>query len=140
MKLYANVYERIVANTIVPEDQNSNGCWEWQGSTSCGYGKLGRRVPGGGRATPPKTIQVHRAMEQHLRDQAAQMEADMALPGLFELAPDTPAPPLTSDETIDHLCWVRRCANPGHWHVKSRSENSKEMQRRRKILQTGVAP
>ena len=47
MKRYASMYERLVANSEKPDDQNENGCWVWTGRRhNSNYGVLAVRIPG----------------------------------------------------------------------------------------------
>lgn len=128
---YGSLYERLVANSEKPDDQNENGCWVWTGNRhNSNYGTLQVRIPG--RPNPSK-VYAHRTMEQVMRDNAAQLAADMAEPDPWLLGPTVKAPPLhPDDETIDHLCYLRRCCNPDHWSPVSRARNTALMQERKK--------
>jgi hypothetical protein len=129
---YETLSRRIIAATEPIEGQNECGCWSWIGSIGTrGYGQIAIRVPD--RRTP-RTFLSHRALEQALRDQAAEREFDLAQPGDWW---DTPlvmgikAPPMhPHEETIEHLCAHRSCNNPDHWITVTRAENSALMRKR----------
>jgi hypothetical protein len=103
MKRYASLYARLVANTIVPESQNSNGCWLWTGKIVKGYGRLNVRLAGVHR-----TLHAHRAME-----------------GVFLRRE------LERGETLDHLCLVGHCCNPDHWQPETNHRNTQLSHHRR---------
>ncbi len=104
---YASLYERLIANSVKPDDQNENGCWLWTGRTDGKRGgEYGRmNVWRDGKI---KTVQPHREMEQLFRE--------------------TPLCP--EDHTIDHLCTNQLCINPDHWQLVTRVVNSKLSQQR----------
>lgn len=99
---YASLYERLVANTIVPESQNSNGCWIWIRKLRKGYGRL--NVWQDGRV---RSRTAHRLME-----------------GVFLRRP------LRLDETLDHLCGCCACCNPDHWQGETNARNAQLRQHR----------
>jgi HNH endonuclease len=102
---YASMFERLVANSVKPDKQNENGCWQWIGPTDgkrWPYGQVSKRVNG-----KHKTIKAHREMENKFRKV-----------------------PLAEDETIDHLCMNPLCVNPDHFSVVTRVENSRLSQQR----------
>lgn len=69
-------------------------CWEWRGPTfNTGYGA----ISAGGRSG--KALLTHRVVWQSFVGE------------------------LPEDMTIDHLCMNRRCQNPDHLEMVSRSEN-----------------
>jgi hypothetical protein len=110
---YASLFDRLVANSVKPDDQNENGCWVWTGRTDgkrYPYGRMNVRVEGKHTTTAP-----HCEMEKLFRED-----------GL--LCPET--------ETIDHLCFNTLCINPDHWQIKTRAENSKISQERNPRLPT----
>ena len=48
-KVYGSMYERLVANSEKPDDQNECGCWLWTGKTDgkrWHYGKVNVRIDG----------------------------------------------------------------------------------------------
>lgn len=106
---YASLYERIVAQTEVPEEQcESTGCWVWQGTKDAkGYGRVSVRRPG----RNPTGVRVHRAVMEHVLGR--------------ELHPD--------DETVEHLCRRTACVNPDHLTLLSRSENTRKAAALRKM-------
>lgn len=99
---YASLYERLIANTSKPDDQNENGCWLWQGKTVKGYGRLNVRTKGQHR-----TLHAHRAME-----------------GVFLRRE------LRREETLDHLCVMSACCNPDHWQPETNHRNAQLAQHR----------
>lgn len=82
-----------VWENIVPD---VNGCWIWIGYTATnGYGHIGRRLAGG-----KKTVKLaHRVVYEALSGK---------IPGKL---------------SIDHLCRVRCCVNPGHLEPVTTREN-----------------
>ena len=127
---YESMFERLIANSHKPDDQNENGCWPWAGVLGTrNYGIVSVREPG--RRTP-RSVFAHRAMEQAFRNAEAQRKSDDAQP-LWGPLPTVTAPPLRpDDETIDHLCYLRRCVHPDHWNVETRARNTALMQSRKK--------
>lgn len=100
MKRYGSMYERLIANSEKPDDQNENGCWRWTGKTDhkrWPYGVVTKRVDG-----EHKTVKAHREMEQQ-----------------FHEAPLDP-----DEQTVEHLCHNRLCINPDHFVLLTRVENS----------------
>lgn len=100
------MYERLIANSEKPDDQNENGCWLWTGRTDGKRWPYGRmNVWRNGKVT---TAAPHREMENQFRDS-----------------------PLETDDTIDHMCGNTLCVNPDHWgEPVTRVENSKLSQQR----------
>jgi hypothetical protein len=96
---YTTLYERLVANTVLAEEDNPNSCWVWTGPRRGRYGCLCVRVPGGGRSTKPKTISAHRAMLEEFHN--------IVFP---------------FDEG-GHTCYERLCINPMHLEVQTRVHN-----------------
>jgi len=74
-------------------------CWLWPGGTARGYGVISVRR-GGGASTGSRTIYVHRAMYERY------------------------VGPIPEGLQLDHLCLVKRCANPVHLEVVTSRENS----------------
>lgn len=104
MTRYHSMYERLVANSEKPDDQNENGCWNWTGTTDgkrWPYGKVNVRVNG-----KHKTVKAHREMEQQFHEKP--------------LHPD--------EQTVEHLCCNRLCINPDHFILLTRAENSSASQ------------
>lgn len=104
---YDNLFLRLIANSVKPDDQNENGCWIWVGRTDGKrggeYGRMNVRRDG-----KHKTVQPHREMEELLIGR--------------KLCPET--------ETIDHLCTNTLCINPDHWVLVTRVVNSQRSQQR----------
>ena len=96
---YRNLYERLVANTKLANPDDPDGCWLWTGPRRGHYGCLCVRIPGGGRATKPKTISAHRAMLEEYHD--------IVFP--FDEA--------------GHLCFNTMCINPRHLEVQTQVFN-----------------
>lgn len=129
---YGSLYERVLANSEKPDDQNECGCWLWTGRTACGYGRMTVRVPG---KPHPGVVLAHRATEQHLRDLAAQLASDDAQAGDWwdtVLPTVTAAPLCPENETLDHLCCTQRCVNPDHWQPETRARNTQLAAQRRR--------
>jgi hypothetical protein len=102
-KRYASLYERLLANTVKPNDQNENGCWLWTGKVVKGYGRLNVRQGGTHR-----TLHAHRAME-----------------GVFLRRE------LKREETLDHICLQGTCCNPDHWQAETNERNTQLSHHRR---------
>jgi hypothetical protein len=86
---YASLFERLVANTHEPE--NDQACWIWKGRTdgksrAVRYGRLNVRING-----KHTTLQPHRVM--------------------FELINGVK---LTTEQEVDHWCQCSLCVNPDH--------------------------
>jgi len=126
---YPNLFTRLVAQTSVPDGQvDSTGCWIAEGKTDPrGYVLITKRVPD---KPFPVNRRGHREMEQVVRGEYHEFDLDDdALGPIFMVE----KPALDPDiETIDHLCYNRRCWNPDHWNIETRAENSALMQQRRK--------
>ena len=61
-KVYGSMYERLVANSEKPDDQNECGCWLWTGKTDgkrWPYGKVNVRIEG-----KHVSLRAHRAMAE----------------------------------------------------------------------------
>lgn len=93
-KVYATLFERLVANTHAPD--SDNGCWIWAGCLRNGYGAVTVRMPG--RKNPVRRA-AHRVMLEEILD----MEFPLDEGG--------------------HLCYDTRCANPDHLEVQTRLFN-----------------
>lgn len=126
---YASLFERLLANSDgPPEDQlEGTGCWPWTGNLSnWNYGTYQARVNG-----RPRKQYAHRSVEQIMRDNAAQLAADLAEPDPWKLGPTVKSATLhPDDETIDHRCCYRRCISPDHWDVVTRAQNTAIMRAR----------
>lgn len=99
---YGSLYERLVANTKLERPEDPSSCWIWTGPVRRHYPCLCVRVPGGGRATLPKTISAHRAMLEEFHD--------IVFP--FDEA--------------GHLCYQPLCINPMHLEVQTKAFNLAE--------------
>lgn len=99
-KRYGSLYERLVANSHKPDDQNENGCWLWTGKTDgkrWPYGKINVRRDG-----QHVSLRAHRAMAETMEER-----------------------PLDPDhETVEHLCGNPLCINPDHFELIDRVDNS----------------
>lgn len=105
MPRYGSMFERLVANSVKPDDQNENGCWVWAGKTDkkrWPYGQVNKRIDG-----KHVTERAHREMENQFREVL-----------------------LTSDEEVDHLCMNPLCVNPDHFEIVSKVENAIRSQQR----------
>lgn len=97
---YNSLYERLVANSNKPDDQNENGCWLWTGKTDgkpWPYGKVnvwryGKHV----------SLRAHRAMAEIMEERPLDPE----------------------HETVEHLCGNPLCVNPDHFELIDRVDNS----------------
>lgn len=95
--IYASLYDRLVANTVLAIPDDPSSCWLWQGSTTKGgYPRLTIRVPG--RAKPVRIL-AHRAMLEEFHD--------IWFP--FDEA--------------GHTCHQPLCINPMHLEVQTRAFN-----------------
>ena len=91
---YADMRERIIANTVISQDSYYGGsfCWIWTGSyTKSGYPKMGSRWKSGPRKGKPRTVAAHRV-------------AITAFTGRR----------LTHRMVALHLCNNTSCCNPEH--------------------------
>ena len=103
---YASMYERLIANSEKPDDQNENGCWVWTGKTDSKrwpYGMVTKR----GKDGKVVNVRAHRAMFNEL-------DGDWFL--------------LDTVDEIDHLCENPLCINPDHWRIVTKVENAKRSQ------------
>ena len=97
---YNSLYERLVANSHKPDDQNEAGCWLWTGKTDgkrWPYGKINVRRDG-----RHVSLRAHRAMAE-----------------MMERRPLDP-----DHETVEHLCGNPLCINPDHFELIDRVDNS----------------
>lgn len=109
-RLYASLFERLVANTKLDEEQlESTGCWIWTGKVSKRYPTINIRVRGRHR-----TIKSHRAM-------LVCMECAEE-PSLFIDLYDLYS---ASELEADHLCANNPlCINPDHLQWLTEDENN----------------
>ena len=96
-KIYASMYERLVANSEKPDDQNECGCWVWTGCKRWPYGKVNVRIEG-----RHVSLRAHRAMAEVTEGRALDPE----------------------HETVEHLCGNPLCVNPDHFELIDRIDNS----------------
>ena len=99
-KVYGSMYERLVANSEKPDDQNECGCWLWTGKTDgkrWPYGKVNVRIEG-----KHVSLRAHRAMAEITEGRALDPE----------------------HETVEHLCGNPLCVNPDHFELIDRVDNS----------------
>lgn len=96
VKLWAERYEA-ATDRIEARLDKTGDCWLWPGGTSGnGYGQLTTLT---GDERKQTTIKVHRAMyERHVG-------------------------PIPEGMELDHLCKVKRCANPAHLEPVTHLEN-----------------
>lgn len=131
--------QRLLKNSVKPDDQNENGCWLWTGQCgNSGYGRFPYRITVDtvnewGEPVQLKKVRhksAHREMELHCRQTDVQREADLvADEWLLAVAVETVS--MDPDEhTIEHLCCCRRCINPDHWIIVTRAENTSLMWQR----------
>ncbi len=97
---YASLYERMLANSEKPDDQNENGCWLWTGKTD-------------GKRWPYPRMNMWRDGKNRAVSPAREME---------KVFNDTPLDP--DAHTIEHLCRTPLCINPDHWILLTRAENA----------------
>ena len=94
---YASMFERLVANTAEPE--NDQACWLWTGAIDDrpgrGYARINCRVDGKHRS-----LRAHRVMAQLFTDDE-----------------------LTEADEVDHLCFNVKCINPDHLEVVTKRVN-----------------
>jgi len=100
-RLYASLYERLVANTIVDED----GCWIWQGviAKANGYPRLAMRVPG---RSHPVQVAAHRKM------------LEITTGWLFPF------------DEAGHKCYKQACIRPDCLRIETRAENMDQQRNR----------
>jgi len=90
---YATLFERLVANTKIPDGQSeATGCWIWIGATTLSRRSKNRypriNVRRGGKHC---CLRAHRVMCEIMLER-----------------------PLTKEEEPDHLCHNTLCINPDH--------------------------
>lgn len=105
-RLYATLYERLVANTELAVPDNPQSCWLWTGALRGGRDGVRRypyvhvRIPGGGRKTQPVKRGAHRAIIEETHD--VEFPHDEA----------------------GHLCYVTLCIHPDHLEPQTLSANA----------------
>lgn len=99
---YATLYERLVANTVEPDNEQACWCWARRKRDRTGYGRINVYTPGLLRV---RTMHVHVAMWLHLQLPAGYTADDLYLAAL-EL--------LCSGLQVDHLCHNPACLRPDH--------------------------
>lgn len=114
---YANLYQRLLANTEEPESEA--GCWVWLGKRDRGhYPRLNLWVPGLQRRV---TVQAHIALWVWLHAEPADIDE-------FFLQYRT----LTrSGLQLDHLCVTPTCVCPDHFDACTPLENIRRRDSRR---------
>lgn len=75
--------------------EKTDTCWNWLGALQLGYGRVVIEQ------RPTKSVMAHRYAYEMLRH------------------------PIGDGLTIDHMCRNKRCVNPDHMEVVTRSENTK---------------
>lgn len=121
---YDSLFTRLIANTAEPE--NDRACWLWDGKLDHkGYGMVTKRVP---EKPHPVNRLAHREMEVLTRGQYNEFDMDEDPFGPILLVE---RPALDPDaETVDHMCYTRRCINPDHHRLLSRIENTNDRNER----------
>lgn len=105
MKRYADIAERIVANSVLAIDSFYDGtpCWLWTGRTQVNrsgvhYGRINVRVNG-----KHKTEKVHRVVVREIKRRR-----------------------LTRRDVVMHLCNNTLCCNPAHLRGGKQTTNMKQ--------------
>lgn len=96
--VYGTLYELLVANTKLSEPGNPQSCWLWQASSSKGYPRFSKRVPGPFKMVPRKHTATRAMLEEILQV-------------LFPF------------DEAGHLCHNSLCINPDHLEVQTRAHN-----------------
>lgn len=91
---YRNLYERLVASTVLATPDDPGSCWLWTGHKSGHYPKITIRING-----KPRSVWAHRAMLEEYHD--------IVFP---------------FDEAA-HLCYNTLCINPAHLEVQTQIFN-----------------
>jgi hypothetical protein len=120
---YDSLFTRLVAQTEIPDEQlESTGCWLADGKMDrSGYVFITKREPG---KRSPVNRRGHREMETIMRGaNEFDMDDDPLGPILVVERPAL----CREDETIEHLCYNRRCWNPDHHTTMTRVENTRSM-------------
>lgn len=118
---YAGLWERLVANTSEPE--NDQACWLWTGKRDrLWYGRLNVYVPG-----LQATVTVMAHVATYITHAAAPQNADEFWLAYLELQ--------RSGLEVDHLCVNPQCVSVDHLEAVTPSENC---QRRNARRQRGV--
>lgn len=107
MKKYDDMWSRIVANTLEPDNERS--CWTWTGQKSKLYPRMSTR-----RDNKHLTIKPHRAI-LILLELGLETEHFWDLYDAYSVASLEP----------DHLCYGNPlCVNPDHLHWTDKSTNA----------------
>ena len=107
---YANLYQRLVANTAEPINERS--CWVWCGKRSSnGYPRFNLYVPG---LLTETTLMAHIALFVWLEAQPDSIDEFYLF--YIEFA--------ASGLELDHLCVERDCISPDHVEPVTVSENN----------------
>lgn len=114
---YANLYQRLLANTEEPE--LDSGCWAWTGKHDRGhYPRVNVWVPGLQRRV---TLQAHIALWVWLHAEPADVDE-------FYLQYRTVT---ESGLQLDHLCVTATCVCPDHLDLCTPAENLRRRDNRR---------
>lgn len=114
---YANLWERLVANTSEPD--NGQQCWRWTARLDReGYGIIDLHVPGLGKNA---TLKAHLLLYIWL-ESGARTSDDLFLAYKEHSA---------SGLELDHLCGEQWCCNPDHLELVTGSENCRRRDARR---------
>ena len=101
MAKHGTLFQRLVANTRLAVEDNTNSCWLWTGHVhKNGYPRVTVRVAP--RPAPPRGKFAHRLMLEEVLD--AEFPNDEA----------------------GHLCYEPRCVNPSHLEVQTPAFNKSE--------------
>lgn len=116
MPSYADLWERLIANTHEPD--NGQACWLWSGAKVCRYGYGRLNVYCAGRA---HTISAHIAAHVWLKAGPASVQEFMSAYRAFR----------ASRLELDHLCVNSSCINPDHLEPVTQLENTRRRDTRR---------